>query len=203
MVSSGIQRLFYVTWTIIKLNLFFVLGSLAGLGIFGIGPAFQATNDLLMAHGIDYEAITIRAFFKAWQANFKRSNYFFIVFLLSGGLLGYNLYLAVQFTGLVWMVVTFFLVFALLLLSIAYLYGVFYETKYEMTLHHLFKLALISVFLNFGQLLKILFGIASIFLLTWYFKGLFLFATFSLILIFTGYATKDVRQLVDQKFVRP
>lgn len=202
MVSSGIQRLFYVTWTIIKLNLFFVIGSFAGFGLLGIGPAFQATNDLLMTHGIDYEALTFRAFFQAWKANFKRSNCFFALFLASGALLGYNLYLAVQLTGLLWLLVTFLLVFALLLLSIAYLYGVLYESKYEMRLVDLIKLAFISVFLNFGQFLKVLFGIGSILLLTWYFKGLFLFATFSLILIFIGYATKDVRQIIDRKLAQ-
>ena len=41
MESTGIQRLFYLSWTVIKLNLLFVLFSLAGGIIFGVGPALQ------------------------------------------------------------------------------------------------------------------------------------------------------------------
>lgn len=62
MASTGIQRLFYVIWTIIKLNLYFLLFSLMGGVVFGIGPAFQTMNDLLTEQGINYQEITFKRF---------------------------------------------------------------------------------------------------------------------------------------------
>lgn len=97
------------------------------------------------------------------------------------------------------MIITFLLFFVLLLVGVLFLYTTQYETSYDISTGNLLKLAFISVFLNFGVFLKVLFGVVSIFVLTWYFKGLMLFATCSLLVIWSGYATKDNRQLVDKK----
>lgn len=201
MVSSGLQRLFYVAWTIIKLNLFFVAGSFMGVFVLGIGPAFQTINDMIMAYGIDYQAMTWKEFFQGWKRNFKRSNLFFWVFALLTFFIGYNLFLSVQITGLLWLIIDFLLVFVLLLLVECYIYLVIYETIYDVSATDLLKLAFISLFLSFGNFIKLLFGIVSILVLTWYFKGLIVFATFSLLLIFSGYATKENRDIVDRKLI--
>ena len=59
MESTGIQRLFYLSWTVIKLNLLFVLFSLAGGIIFGVGPALQMMTDFILEEGMNYQAITV------------------------------------------------------------------------------------------------------------------------------------------------
>lgn len=199
MESSGIQRLFYVIWMIVKLNLYFVLFSLMGGLILGIGPAFQTMNDLLTEHGLNYQAITFHRFFQGWKTNFKHGNQHFLLFLLVVGLLSYNLYLSVQIQGLLWLVIDFALFFTILLVSVLFIYVTLYETSYDISTLNVIKLAFISVFFNFGTFLKILFGIVSILLVTWYFKGLLLFATFSLLVIWSGYATKESRILVERK----
>lgn len=199
MVSSGIQRLFYVAWMVIKLNLYFVLFSLMGGILFGIGPAFQTMNDLLVEHGLDYQMITFKGFLSGWKANFKRGNLHFWLFAGFAFLLAYNLYLSVQIQGLLWVIIDFFLFFVLLLTCVLFLYVTLYQTSYEISTLNVIKLAFISVFLNFGTFLKILFGVVSILLVTWQFKGLLLFATFSLLVIWSGYATKDSRKLVEGK----
>lgn len=199
MVSSGIQRFFYVTWTIIKLNLLFIVGSLAGGIVLGIGPSFQTLNDLLQTHGIDYQELTVRAFFEQWKKNWVRGNQVFWIFALAWSFVGYNLYLSTQLLGLLWLMIDFILLIILMLLFVFYIYCIQYETNYETSLKEIIKLAFISLFLGGLSLVKMLFGLVSIVGLTWYFKGLFLFASFSLILIFAGYATKEVRELVDRK----
>lgn len=199
MVSSGIQRFFYVTWTIIKLNLLFIVGSLAGGIVLGIGPSFQTLNDLLQTHGIDYQELTVRAFFEQWKKNWVRGNQVFWIFVLAWSFVGYNLYLSTQLLGLLWLMIDFILLIILMLLFVFYIYCIQYETNYETSLKEIIKLAFISLFLGGLSLVKMLFGLVSIVGLTWYFKGLFLFASFSLILIFAGYATKEVRELVDRK----
>jgi len=201
MVSSGLQRLFYVTWTIIKLNLFFVAGSfMGGIGL-GIGPAFQTINDMMMTHGIDYQAMTWKGFFQGWQRNFKRSNLFFGVLVLSLFFVGYPLFLAVQITGLLWLMLAFLLFVVLLFLVEGYIYLVLYETMYEVSAKNLLKLAFISLFLSFRSFLKLLFGLVSILIITGYCKGLLVFATFSCLLLFAGYATKENRNFVDRKLI--
>lgn len=199
MESSGIQRLFYMSWTIIKLNLFFVLLTIMGGVILGIGPAFQTINDLLEEARINYQEITFKKAFNFWKENFKKSNRDFFSFFLAFFIVTYNLYLAVQLQGLLWLIIDFLLFSVLLLLSVMYLYMVFYETSYKIGFVDLIKLAFISVFLNFGVFLKVLFGVGSILVLSWYFKGLFLFATFALIIMWCGYSTKKNRNLVDGK----
>lgn len=199
MESSGIQRLFYVIWTIIKLNLYFLLFSLMGGLVLGVGPAFQTMNDLLMEQGINYQEITFKRFLTGWKANFKRGNLHFGVFAVLTFVLSYNLYLAAQIQGLLWLIIAILLFFVLLLVAVLFLYITLYETSYEISTGNLLKLAFISVFLNFGVFLKVLFGIVSILAVTWYFKGLLLFATFALLAIWNGYATKNNRQLVDRK----
>ena len=73
MESTGIQRLFYLSWTVIKLNLLFVLFSLAGGIIFGVGPALQMMTDFILEEGMNYQAITVKRAFESWKAHFKRS----------------------------------------------------------------------------------------------------------------------------------
>ncbi|MCD5002044.1 DUF624 domain-containing protein [Enterococcus saccharolyticus] len=199
MVSSGVQRLFYVAWTMIKLNLFFIIGSIMGGFILGIGPSFQSMNDLLTTNGIDYQKMTWRAFFNLWKQNFKRANIHFWLFSVSFFVISYNLYLSTQLSGLIWLIIDFMLVFVLLLLSVLYIYVLLYETKYEISTLNLLKLAFISVFLQFSSFLKVLFVLASVLAITWYFKGLILFASFSLLMMFSGYVTKDIREIVDRK----
>ncbi len=202
MESSGIQRLFYVIWTIIKLNLYFVVFTLMGGIIFGFGPAFQTMNDLITAYGIDYQKITFKGFFEGWKKNFKRGNIHFLIYAALAFVLGYNFFLSAQLKGIVWLLIDFLLVFTLILMTVFWLYVVQYETLYEISTFNLFKLSFISLFLSFGAFFKVLFGLVSIILVTWYLKGLLLFATFSLTLIWAGYATKENRDIVDGKLSR-
>lgn len=201
MESTGIQRLFYILWAIIKLNLYILVFTLAGGIVLGMGPAFQSANDVLLTSGMDYQNITFGKMVERFKANFKRSNGIFWIFAALLGIVAYNLFLASQIKGLLWFILSFVLFFAILLLLVVYLYAVQYETTYDISIGNLLKLAFISVFLNFGTFLKVLFGVISILVVTWFFKGLLLFATFSLFLVWSGYATKNIRQLVEGKLV--
>lgn len=199
MESSGIQRLFYVIWTIIKLNLYFLLFSLCGGIVLGIGPSYQTLNDLLSEYGIDYQEFTLKHYWAGFKRNFVHGNRNFWIFAALLGICAYNLYLATQIKGLIWLIITFILIFVMLMLVILFGFVVQYETTYDISAFNLWKLAFFSLFLRLGTFIKILFGVASILFLTWLFKGLLVFGTFSLLAIWGGYATKDSRQLVDRK----
>lgn len=45
--SGGLVKAFRLIWAVIKLNLFFVLFTMMGAVLFGVGPAFQTISDLI------------------------------------------------------------------------------------------------------------------------------------------------------------
>lgn len=199
MVSSGIQRLFYFAWSLIKLNLFFIGGLLCGGVILGIGPSFQSISDLFYEHRLDYQEITIKKMWQRFKANFKTSNldfYFFAVVLF---ILGYNLYLAIQIKGLIWLMIDFVLIFAFLLVMSAYLLLLTFRSRYEISFNNILKLCFVSLFLKLTTFAKLAFGILSIGVLTYYFKGLLLFASFSLLVVFGQASTLKTQDWLDRK----
>ena len=199
MVSSGIQRGFYLIWTIIKLNMFFLLFSLMGGILLGIGPSFQTMVDLLSEYGLDYQNMTLSNYYINWKYNFRRSNLHFFIMEMLTILVVYNLFLSTQMKGLVWFIADIIMVFILLLIMVMYLYLVQYESKYDISTINLFKLSFISVFFNFFGFLKIILGIITIIFITWNFKGLLLFATFALIAIWSEFSTKEKREIISRK----
>ncbi|MGX7352411.1 DUF624 domain protein [Enterococcus canis] len=202
MESTGIQRLFYLSWTTIKLNLFFILFSLAGGILLGVGPAWQTMSDLVQEYGMDYQQVTFQKAWQLWKANFKKSNLHFLTFLATFSFVAYNLVLATQMTGWFWLFVDLLLVFVLILLLTLYFYMVLYTSTYEIAVGDLIKLSFVSIFLNFWVFIKILFGLISILILTWQFKGLFLFATFAMIMMWGAYVTRKNRNFIDGKLGR-
>ncbi|MDZ5560578.1 DUF624 domain-containing protein [Enterococcus cecorum] len=199
MVSSGIQRGFYFIWIIIKLNMFFLLFSLMGGILLGIGPSFQTMVDLLSEYGLDYQNMTLSNYYINWKYNFRRSNLHFFIMEMLTILVVYNLFLSTQMKGLVWFIADIIMVFILLLIMVMYLYLVQYESKYDISTINLFKLSFISVFFNFFGFLKIILGIITIIFITWNFKGLLLFATFALIAIWSEFSTKEKREIISRK----
>lgn len=190
-----------MSWTVIKLNLIFIGLTVLGGVVFGIGPALQVLSDLVQEAGLNYETVTYKKAFSLWKQHFKRSNLMFGSYVLVSGAALYNLYLSIQITGLLWLFIDFLLIVVLLLISVLYLYMILYETNYEISVFNLIKLAFISIFLNFGVFLKVLFGVVSILVLTWFAKGLIAFASFALIMMWCSFTTRDIRALVDGKLV--
>ncbi len=114
-------------------------------------------------------------------------------------LLGYNLYLSIQLQGLLWFALDLFLMITLLLVNVTYLYMTLYQSTYDIGFVQLIKLAVISVFYHFATFLKVVIGLISIAILTWYFKGLIVFLSVTLVMVWSGYATKNIRQMIDGK----
>lgn len=199
MISNGLDKLFRGCWLIIKLNLFFILFSLLGGIVLGVGPAFQMVNDLLELSNLDYKEVTFPKAFERWKAHFLRNNAFFWSFLVLFGLLGYNLYLSVQIKGLIWLMIDFILMTGMIFLVVWYQYIILYETSYEIPVVDLIKLGFVSLFLSFGTFWKLLFGSALILVITWKMKGLLLFATFSLFIVWSRIATRKNREEVEKR----
>ncbi|WP_071130896.1 YesL family protein [Enterococcus timonensis] len=201
MESSGIQRLFYLGWTIIKLNSFFWIFAILGLGIFGIGPSLQSVNDLFFEYRMDYQELTLARMWQRFKINFKMSLADFYIFAAFWLVVGYNLYLALQMTGIIWLAIAFLLIFFLVLSVVAYDLVIVFRSQFQISRPNILKLAIISLFMHLGTLLRLVFGFVSLIVLTYFFKGLIVFATVSLWLIWGQVSTQKMRVMINDRLV--
>ncbi|AAX72458.1 TPA: YesL family protein [Streptococcus pyogenes] len=194
---NGIEKTCFLIWKMIQLTLIFHLLSLAGLIVFGVGPAWQTIVTLFLKTPQEENHYSLKRAVQLWKSYFKEANLRFGLFALTFLFLTFNLHWAVQFPSLFWFTVSFLIVIAMVWLTITYLYMVFYAVSYEINLWNNMKLAFISVFLSFKSFLLMLSVLLGITLMTWQYKGLYLFLTFGALVFCLDFVTKANRRLVD------
>ncbi|HEQ4429373.1 TPA: YesL family protein [Streptococcus pyogenes] len=194
---NGIEKTCFLIWKMIQLTLIFHLLSLAGLIVFGVGPAWQTIVTLFLKTPQEENHYSLKRAVQLWKSYFKEANLRFGLFALIFLFLTFNLHWAVQFPSLFWFTVSFLIVIAMVWLTITYLYMVFYAVSYEINLWNNMKLAFISVFLSFKSFLLMLSVLLGITLVTWQYKGLYLFLTFGALVFCLDFVTKANRRLVD------
>ncbi|HEQ9821162.1 hypothetical membrane spanning protein [Streptococcus pyogenes] len=194
---NGIEKTCFLIWKMIQLTLIFHLLSLAGLIVFGVGPAWQTIVILFLKTPQEENHYSLKRAVQLWKSYFKEANLRFGLFALTFLFLTFNLHWAVQFPSLFWFTVSFLIVIAMVWLTMTYLYMVFYAVSYEINLWNNMKLAFISVFLSFKSFLLMLSVLLGITLVTWQYKGLYLFLTFGALVFCLDFVTKANRRLVD------
>ncbi|VGS71014.1 YesL family protein [Streptococcus pyogenes] len=194
---NGIEKTCFLIWKMIQLTLIFHLLSLAGLIVFGVGPAWQTIVTLFLITPQEENHYSLKRAVQLWKSYFKEANLRFGLFALTFLFLTFNLHWAVQFPSLFWFTVSFLIVIAMVWLTMTYLYMVFYAVSYEINLWNNMKLAFISVFLSFKSFLLMLSVLLGITLVTWQYKGLYLFLTFGALVFCLDFVTKANRRLVD------
>ncbi|HEP1719798.1 TPA: YesL family protein [Streptococcus pyogenes] len=194
---NGIEKTCFLIWKMIQLTLIFHLLSLTGLIVFGVGPAWQTIVTLFLKTPQEENHYSLKRAVQLWKSYFKEANLRFGLFALTFLFLTFNLHWAVQFPSLFWFTVSFLIVIAMVWLTITYLYMVFYAVSYEINLWNNMKLAFISVFLSFKSFLLMLSVLLGITLVTWQYKGLYLFLTFGALVFCLDFVTKANRRLVD------
>ncbi|HEP1523230.1 TPA: YesL family protein [Streptococcus pyogenes] len=194
---NGIEKTCFLIWKMIQLTLIFHLLSLAGLIVFGVGPAWQTIVTLFLKTSQEENHYSLKRAVQLWKSYFKEANLRFDLFALTFLFLTFNLHWAVQFPSLFWFTVSFLIVIAMVWLTMIYLYMVFYAVSYEISLWNNMKLAFISVFLSFKSFLLMLSVLLGIILVTWQYKGLYLFLTFGALVFCLDFVTKANRRLVD------
>ncbi|HEP1480745.1 TPA: YesL family protein [Streptococcus pyogenes] len=194
---NGIEKTCFLIWKMIQLTLIFHLLSLAGLIVFGVGPAWQTIVTLFLKTPQEENHYSLKRAVQLWKSYFKEANLRFGLFALTFLFLTFNLHWAVQFPSLFWFTVSFLIVIAMVWLTMTYLYMVFYAVSYEINLWNNMKLAFISVFLSFKSFLLMLSVLLGIILVTWQYKGLYLFLNFGALVFCLDFVTKANRRLVD------
>lgn len=194
---NGIEKTCFLIWKMIQLTLIFHLLSLAGLIVFGVGPAWQTIVTLFLKTPQEENHYSLKRAVQLWKSYFKEANLRFGLFALTFLFLTFNLHWAVQFQSLFWFTVSFLIVIAMVWLTMTYVYMGFYAVSYEINLWNNMKLAFISVFLSFKSFLLMLSVLLGIILVTWQYKGLYLFLTFGALVFCLDFVTKANRRLVD------
>ncbi|MFI3887977.1 YesL family protein [Streptococcus parauberis] len=195
---SGLEKLFYSIWKMMQLTLIFHLLSSFGLILFGMGPAWHTILELFNISESHQKNYSLKEAFKIWSSHFKESNLYFLSFINCLVFLGLNLHLAIQLEGLVFFVLTFLIVVAMIGLTLTYLQSSIFLVHYEISFWDNLKLSFMSLFISFRKVIEMLGLILLILALTWQFKGLYLFLTYGLLVYGLNYVTKPTLQLVDR-----
>lgn len=199
MLGRALETFFIRVWVVMKLNLYFWLFSVAGGIIFGMGPSVMVVSELFIKYKFDYKEITVKEGWQLFKEKFKRGNYLFWMVVGVTSLLVYNLFLSLQVKGFLFLAIDFILLFGLLYLFASFQYALLFEAQFEISFINLLKLSLISSFSNFFSFLRIVIGSGIIFWLTWKYKGLILFATVGLLLVWNSLATEKWRAEIENR----
>lgn len=199
MIGKALETFFIRIWVIVKLTLFFWILTATGLVVAGIGPALKVITILYLSYDFDYKSITLREAFQLFRKEFARANLIFWIYTAILILLSYNLYLSVQISGLLFLVVDFILFFALIFVIIAFEYALLIDSQFKISIKNLIGLSFISNFVNFMTYLKLLVGLVLILALTYQFKGLILFGMIGLLQVYCVAVTKDWRNHVEEQ----
>lgn len=198
MVSRTVQQIFIKVYTIIKLNLFFWGLSFCGGIILGVGPALLVVNELYYDYGFQYGQVSWKIAWKLFKENFTAGNELFYSFAVVTVVLSYSLFLSVQLRGLSFIVTDFIIGIVLLSTICIYAYVLSIKAGFEINIINGFKLACAHFFFNFFDNIKEIIGLAVVIGVTYKFSGLILFATVSLMIIYTQYVGRNWHMHVEE-----
>lgn len=187
-----LQNLFNRCYTLLKLNLMFWLFSLIGGLVLGIGPSLLAMMSMKEDFDWDYKEMTLSAYFERFKVYFKKGNGLFYLYLMIVALVGYNLFLSVQVRGILFLIIDFILVFAIIFFSVTFMFTQVILVRYDIKFSNAIKLGMILFFMNFIDILKLLLGLLIIFFITYKSPALLLFGTFSGIQVYLIWRTQKM-----------
>lgn len=184
---------------LIKLSLYFWGLSFIGLLIFGITPAMMAIGEEHSEANWDFNQIKWKNLFEKFKQNFKQGNQLFFFYLLFFLIVGYNLFIALQTKGLLFLVLDFTLIFVLFILVLSFLINLSVLISFEITLINSLKLSVIQFFTNTKECFLLIFGVIIVSVITYKFPGLILFISTGLLAGIISTSTKRMFQniLVD------
>ena len=199
MMGNVVTDIFERVYVMMKLSLMFWSMTFLGGVILGIGPAFLMITDLYNEHQWAYQDMEWMDMLKMFKKYFKRGNILFYFFLAFFSFAAYNLYLAVQVQGILFLVIDFFLVVLLAMLVVSFIYSLVLNAEFEISLKNLIKLSVVSLFANFMAIFRAVILLVVMGMITNRYKGLILFITPGLFAITMTWLFKDWKNIVHEK----
>lgn len=196
MISKGIETAFNKVYYLIKLSLYFWGLSFIGLLIFGITPAMMAIVEEHSEANWDFNQIKWKNLFVKFKQNFKQGNQLFFLYLMVFLIVGYNLFIALQTKGLLFLVLDFTLIFVLFILVLSFIINLSVLISFEITLINSLKLSVIQFFTNTKECFLLIFGVIIVSVITYKFPGLILFISTGLLAGVISTSTKRMFQTI-------
>ncbi|CAD5898963.1 MULTISPECIES: YesL family protein [Carnobacterium] len=201
MLGKYLETFFNRCYLFIKLSLIFWGLSFTGGLIFGVGPALVTIASLFLEYRWEYKQMNKATWWKIYKENFKKSTILFYIFGAISVFLAYNLYLSVQITGLLFLMIDFLIIFALVILSSAFWFAILIQSQYDCSLKDTLKLAAILSFMSFKNTLVLTIGGVVLIMITYKFPGLILFGSIGFWIIFVANVSQPLFTKLDEQLV--
>lgn len=198
MIGTFLDKIFRRTFTLMKLNFMFIMISMMGGILLGVGPAFLSITDLYIRHGFKHEEMHFTSLFPMFKDNFKRGNTLFYTYGLSIFFVVYNLYLSFQFTNPFVVLIQIIMVFVIGFLMVSYLYCVVINSYYQIKLLDLIKLGTLSFFANLIKIVRLIISMAAIYFIYKIMPGLLIFGIFSLLIIVSVESLRSWVKIIEE-----
>ncbi|PLS34003.1 hypothetical protein CYV26_10830 [Carnobacterium maltaromaticum] len=201
MLGKYLETFFNRCYLFIKLSLIFWGLSFTGGLIFGVGPALVTIASLFLEYRWEYKQMNKATWWKIYKENFKKSTILFYIFGAISVFLAYNLYLSVQISGLLFLMIDFLIIFALVILSSAFWFSVLIQSQYDCSIKDTLKLAAILSFMSFKNTLVLTIGGVVLIMITYKFPGLILFGSIGFWIIFVANVSQPLFTKLDEQLV--
>lgn len=198
MIGNILDKIFRYTFTIMKLNFMFLMVTMMGGIVLGIGPAFLTISDLYVSYKFEHESMHFSKLNELFRRNFKRGNALFYSYGIITFIVVYNLFLSFQMkTGYV-LFLQVIMIVMIVFLAISYLYANIINAYYNIKLFDLIKLSSLSFFANIIQLIRFGISLAAIYFIFKVIPALLLFGIFSLLVIVSAESLSSWIKVVEE-----
>ncbi|MFD1429123.1 YesL family protein [Lacticaseibacillus mingshuiensis] len=198
-IGKASQNIFIKVYVLLMLSFFFWVFTLCGVVVLGIGPAYRTIAEVFDQNQWEYRQYHFKDVWAVYKKVFKQANLEFWGFAAVSAILGYNLYLALQLKVIWMLVITFILIFALLLVASLWLFLNGVHSHYDVSFKPALRLAAGQFFASFPRLLLFWAGLIIIIVVSAKWPGLILFLSVPGVLVWTSYMSTKWYKFVDKQ----
>lgn len=197
-MGQTFQNLFVRVYVLFLMTIFFWIYTLAGLVIFGIGPALRAVTEMFMDNKWLYQNYHFKAGWRQFRKDFWRVNLHSWLFLGVLVILAYNLYLSTQLKFAWILVIQFIIIFVMAMTFSLGVFTLLLRSRYDVSFKNALKLAAAQFFNNFSQLLFFLIATIALIVIAAKWPGLILFLAPGAYVVFANWFSRKWFQKIDQ-----
>lgn len=197
-MQDKLNKLFKLIYNVLKLNALFILLSISGLIVFGVGPAILSVIEVHRFYIQKNRRLSIKQIYQEhFLKQLKDGNILFYSWFLGLLVFGYNLYLGLQIQHIFVIFVVLFLVFILLFWLVFFYYLFEIKAKYEINIVDNYKLAFYSFTYALSPVVKLIILTVLVWLISYYYKGWLLFLTFGILFVFSHKILRPILEEIE------
>lgn len=174
-MGRAADRIFTRIFVFLIMTVYFWILTVAGLIVLGIGPAFRTMSEMYMDNEWDYKKYSFKTAWSRFKTDFWQANWHTWIFLGTGIVLAYNLYLSTT-VNQAWMLFVQFIIVAALIFDFSLaMFTTMIRSRYDVTFKDAVKLAVVQFFSSFMQLLVFIVVTITMIVISLKWPGLIIF----------------------------